>query len=101
MGGTAEITHVGKMLGIGRIFVAPDGANLISISQLASGGASFRGDDKELVVEDKDGKQMFRAKSSKSHRGLYVMDGSEFRNACAKISEDAESYFSDFVDGSG
>jgi hypothetical protein len=37
--GVAEITHVGKMLGIGRIFVAPNGANLISISQLTAGGA--------------------------------------------------------------
>jgi hypothetical protein len=30
VGGTATITHVGKMLGIGRVFVAPEGANLIS-----------------------------------------------------------------------
>ena len=64
VGGTAEITHTGKMLGIGRIFVAPNGANLMSISQLASGRASFRGDDKELVVEDKDGKMMFRARTT-------------------------------------
>ena len=38
VGGTTEITHTGKMLGIGRIFVAPNGANLISISQLTGGG---------------------------------------------------------------
>ncbi len=101
VGGAAEITHIGKMLGIGRIFVAPNGANLISISQLANGGASFRGDSSELVVEDKHGKEMFRAKSTKSHKGLYVMGGDEFRNACAKISEDTKAYFSDFVDGSG
>jgi hypothetical protein len=56
VGGTAEITHTGKMLGIGRIFVAPSGANLINISQLANGGASFRGNDKELVVEDVQGR---------------------------------------------
>jgi hypothetical protein len=31
------------MLGIGRVFVAPEGANLISMSQLANEGASFTG----------------------------------------------------------
>jgi hypothetical protein len=101
VGGTAEITHVGKMLGIGRIFVAPNGANLISMSQLTSEGASFRGDNKELIVEDNKGKEIFRAKSTESHRGLYVMNGDEFRIACAKISKDAKAYFSDFVDGAG
>ncbi len=100
VGGASEITHVGKMLGIGRIFIAPDGANLISISQLASGGARFRGDYKELVVEDEHGKEMFRAKPTEHHKGLYVMNGNEFRDACARINEDARSYFSDFMDGS-
>jgi hypothetical protein len=89
------------MLGIGRIFVAPDGANLISISQLASEGASFRGNSNELIVEDERGMEMFRARSTKSHKGLYVMGGKEFRDACTKISEDKKVYFSDFVDGSG
>jgi hypothetical protein len=70
VGGAAEITHVGKMLGIGRIFGAPNGANLIRISQLTSEGASFRGDSDELVVEDKHGKEMFRAKTTKPHKGL-------------------------------
>jgi hypothetical protein len=53
VGGTATIMHAGKMLGIGRVFVAPDGANLISVSQLAESGANFSGDSKELVVRDK------------------------------------------------
>ncbi len=43
VGATATITHVGQMLGIGRVFVAPEGANLISMSQLANQGASFIG----------------------------------------------------------
>ncbi len=93
VGGAADITHVGKMLGIGRIFVAPDGANLISISQLASEGASFRGNSNELIVEDEHRMEMFRARSTKSHKGLYVMGGKEFRDACAKISENKKVYF--------
>jgi hypothetical protein len=44
---------------------------------------------------------MFRAKSTELHKGLYVMNGNEFRDACARIDEDARAYFSDFVDGSG
>ncbi len=54
VGGTAAITHIGKMLGIGRVFVEPEGANLISMSQLANEGASFQGHKGELVVIDKD-----------------------------------------------
>jgi hypothetical protein len=50
VGGTATITHVGRMLGIGRVFVAPEGANLISMSQLANQGASFTGNKTELSV---------------------------------------------------
>ncbi len=41
VGGTATITHVGKILGLGRVFVAQEGANLISVSQLAEAEASF------------------------------------------------------------
>ncbi len=98
VGGTAEITHIGKMLGIGRIFVAPNEANLISIFQLAAGGASFKGNDKELIVEDKDGKRMFHARSTKSQKGLYVMNGNEFRDACARICKDTKTYFSEIVE---
>ncbi len=101
VGGTAEITHIGKMLGIGRTFVAPDRANLISLSQLASDGSTFKGIDKELVVEDKDGKEMFRARSTKAHGGLYVMDGYSFRKARSMISDTMRAYFSDFDDGVG
>ncbi len=101
MGGTAEITHIGKMLGIGRIFVAPNGANLISVSQLTNSGATFRGNDKELIVEDENGKQMFRAESTSMHKGLYVMGGKAFRRACKMISQNMEAYFSDFEDAFG
>ncbi len=41
----------------------------------------------------KDGRVMFKAKTTKCNKGLYVMKGEEFRKACAKISEDAETYF--------
>jgi hypothetical protein len=76
VGDTAAITHIGKMLGIGRVFVAPEGANLISVSQLAEAGASFSGDSRELVV--KDGTEIFKARPSQSHRELYVMNGEDF-----------------------
>ncbi len=39
---TATITHIGKMLGIGRVFVTLDEANLISVLQLTNEGASLR-----------------------------------------------------------
>ncbi len=45
---------------------------------------TYRGsycDIDELVVEDKHGKEMVRAKTTKSHKGLYVMGGNEFRDA--------------------
>jgi hypothetical protein len=57
VGGTAAITHIGKMLGIGRVFVAPKGANLISMSQLGNEGASFRWNKTELVMRTKKGSQ--------------------------------------------
>ncbi len=101
MGGTAEITHIKRMLGIGRIFVAPSGANLISISQLTSNGGTFRGNDKELVVVDKNGKEMFRTEATNAHKGLYVMTGEAFRRECKAISLDMEAYFSDFEDAFG
>ena len=101
VGGTAAITHIGKMLGIGRVFVAPEGANLISMSQLTNEGASFNGNKDELVVKDKEGLTMFVARPSVSHKGLYVMKGAEFREACSVINKRLEAYFSDFVDGAG
>jgi hypothetical protein len=101
VGGTATITHIGKMLGIGRVFVAPEGANLISVSQLAESGASFSGDSKEFVVRDKNETVMFKARPSQNHRGLYVMNGEDFRKACAEVSARMITYFSDFEDGVG
>jgi hypothetical protein len=101
VGGTAAITHVGKMLGIGRVFVAPEGANLISVSQLTEEGATFSGDKERLVVRDKDGVVMFESKPSQGHRGLYVMEGEDFRRACADVNERMVTYFSDFEDGVG
>ncbi len=101
VGGTATIKHIGKMLGIGRVFVAPEGANLISMSQLANEGANFNGNKNELVVRDKEGLIMFVARPSANHRGLSVMKGIEFREACAAVSKRMELYFSDFVDGAG
>jgi hypothetical protein len=85
------------MLGIGRIFVAPDGANLISLSQRESDGATFRGNDKELIINNKSWKEMFKAKSRKTH----VMDGESFREACSTISDNMKAFFSDFEDGTG
>ncbi len=54
MGGTATITYVGQMLGIDRVFVAPEGANLISVSQLAIKGRNFIRNKNEMIVRDKD-----------------------------------------------
>ena len=81
--------------------LVPNGANLISMSQLTNSGATFRCNDKELIVEDKNGKQMFRAESTNMHKGLYVMGGEAFRRACKTISQSMEAYFSDFEDAFG
>ncbi len=70
VGGTAAITHVGKMLGIGRVFVALEGANLIRVSQLAEAEASFSDDSSELVVRDKDGTEIFKSKPTKATKDL-------------------------------
>ncbi len=99
VGGTAVITHVGKMLGIGRVFVSPESANLISVSQLAEAGASFSGNSKELIVRDKDSAIMFKARPSESHKGVYVMKGDDFRKVCADVSARMVTYFSNFEDG--
>ncbi len=50
-------------------------------------------------MEDKHGKEIFRARSTKSHKGQYVMNGNEFRDACVRNSEDTKASFSNFVDG--
>ncbi len=88
------------MIGIERVFVATEGVNLISVSQLTEAGVTFSKDKKRLVVRDKDGVTMFEARPSQSYRGLYV-EGEDLRKACADVNARMVTYFSDFEDGVG
>jgi hypothetical protein len=44
---------------------------------------------------------MFEAKPSQGHRGLYIMEGEDFRKVCANVNARMVTYFSDFEDGVG
>ncbi len=71
------------------------------MSQLTNDEATYSGNHRELFVKDKNGREMFRPKGTKTHGGLYVMKGEAFRKACRAISRKTEAFFSNFEDGTG